>query len=155
MIKVLFVCHGNICRSPMAEFIFKDMVRKMGIEKDFHIESKATSYEEIGNGVYPPVKRILKNMGIDTKGKEACRTEKADYQKFDFIIGMDGMNIRNMLRIYGADPEGKICKLLKFAGSDADVSDPWYTGEFNKTKEDVINGLKGFIKFLKEKDMIK
>ena len=81
MIKVLFVCHGNICRSPMAEFIFKDMVRKMGIEKDFHIESKATSYEEIGNGVYPPVKRILKNMGIDTKGKEACRTEKSRLPK--------------------------------------------------------------------------
>ena len=155
MIKVLFVCHGNICRSPMAEFIFKDMVKKMGAEDDFYIESKATSYEEIGNGVYPPVKRILKDMGIETNGKTACRTDKKDYSDFEFIIGMDSMNIKNMLRIYGSDPDNKIFKLMEFAGSGADVSDPWYTGEFMKTKSDVIKGLEGFILYLKEKGYLK
>ena len=155
MIKVLFVCHGNICRSPMAEFIFKDKVKKMGEEHSFYIESKATSFEEIGNGVYPPVRRILNNMGIDTSGKTACHTEKTDYRDFDFLIGMDNMNIRNMQRIYGGDPEGKIFKLMEFAGSSADVSDPWYTGEFLKTKSDVIKGLDGFILYLNEKGYLK
>ena len=155
MIKVLFVCHGNICRSPMAEFIFKDMIEKTGERENFYIESKATSREEIGNGVYPPVRRLLNNMGIDCSGKRAVQTVKSDYDKFDFIIGMDEYNIRNMQRIYGADPDKKIFKLLEFIGSTREVSDPWYTGEFTKTKEDVTKGLEGFLKYLKEKGYMK
>ena len=124
----------------MAEFIFKDMVKKMGAEDDFYIESKATSYEEIGNGVYPPVKRILKDMGIETNGKTACRTDKKDYSDFDFIIGMDSANMRNINRIIGYDKDNKIHKLLSFAHIDRDVADPWYTRDFKTTYDDVLLG---------------
>ena len=146
----MFVCHGNICRSPMAQFVFADILKNNKYEEKIEADSAATSYEEIGNGVYPPVKRILREMGIDTTGKTAVHTEKSDYAKYDLIIGMDSYNIRNMQRIFGADPDKKIFKLLEFAGSNADVSDPWYTGEFIKTKEDVTRGLNGLLEYIKK-----
>ena len=130
MKRILFVCHGNICRSPMAEFVMKDLVRKAGREKDFYIESAATSTEEIGNEVYPPAKRKLAEHGISCKGKTARQMTRRDYDRFDLLIGMDSANIRNMYRICGGDPEQKIHELLDFTDRPGDVADPWYTGDF-------------------------
>ena len=121
MIKILFVCHGNICRSPMAEFVMKDMVNKNRSEKEFFIASAATSTEEIGNGVHPGTKKILSSLGISTKGKTAVQMTSSDYMKYDYIIGMDTMNIRNILRICGSDPDGKVYKLLDFTSSGRDI----------------------------------
>ncbi|MBQ6897054.1 MAG: low molecular weight phosphotyrosine protein phosphatase [Oscillospiraceae bacterium] len=153
MIKVLFICHGNICRSPMAEFIFKDMVAKRGMTDDFHIESCATSTEEIWNGVgnpvYPPAKRELAKHGISCDGKRARQVTKADYDKFDYLICMDNNNLRNIKWIIPSDPQNKISKLMNFAGSDADVADPWYTGDFETTYRDIVEGCEGFITFLR------
>ena len=140
MKRILFVCHGNICRSPMAEFVMKDLVRKAGRENDFYIESAATSTEEIGNEVYPPAKRKLAEHGIDCKGKTARQMTRRDYDRFDLLIGMDAANIRNMYRICGGDPEQKIHKLLDFTGRIGDVADPWYTGDFEATWRDVLEG---------------
>ena len=140
MKKILFVCHGNICRSPMAEFVMKDMVEKAGLQDEFYIESAATSTEEIGNEVYPPAKRKLGEHGISCKGKTARQMKKSDYERFDLIIGMDEWNIRNMTRICGGDPEGKIRKLLDYTNRKGDVADPWYTGNFDATWRDVTEG---------------
>lgn len=144
MIKILFICHGNICRSPIAEFVMKDMVQKAGLEDQFYIASAATSTEEIWNGVgnpvYPPARAELARHGIDCAGKRAVQLARGDYGKYDYLIGMDGANIRNMLRIFGGDPEGKTAKLLSFAGMDRDISDPWYTGDFETTYRDVEQG---------------
>ena len=140
MKKILFVCHGNICRSPMAEFVMKDLVEKHGLEEQFHIESAATSTEEIGNEVYPPAKRKLAEHGISCKGKTARQMKQADYDRFDLLIGMDAWNIRNMLRICGGDPKGKIHKLLDYTNRKGDVADPWYTGDFDTTWHDVTEG---------------
>lgn len=140
MKKILFVCHGNICRSPMAEFVMKDIVEKAGVSEDFYIESAATSTEEIGNEVYPPAKRKLAEHGISCKGKTARQMRKSDYERFDLLIGMDEWNIRNMTRICGGDPEGKIHKLLDYTHRKGDVADPWYTGDFDATWRDVIEG---------------
>ena len=138
--SILFVCHGNICRSPMAEFVMKDLVAKAGLTDAYYIESAATSTEEIGNEVYPPARRKLAEHGIGCKGKRARQMTARDYQRFDLLIGMDQWNIRNMTRICGGDPEGKIRMLLDFTDRPGDVADPWYTGNFEATWQDVLLG---------------
>lgn len=148
MKKILFVCHGNICRSPMAEFVMKDLVQKAGLTDHFYIESAATSTEEIGNEVYPPAKRKLAEHGISCKGKTARQMTRSDYQCFDLLIGMDDWNIRNMTRIAGGDPEGKIHKLLDYTARKGDVADPWYTGDFDATWRDVTEGCRELLKSL-------
>lgn len=141
MIKVLFVCHGNICRSPMAEFLFRDMVQKRGRADEFVIASAATSTEEIGSGVHSGTRRKLAPLGIDTGGKRAVQITKSDYAEYDFLIGMDSMNVRGILRITGGDPQNKVCRLLDFTDNPRDISDPWYTGDFDKTYDDIMLGL--------------
>ena len=157
MIRVLFVCHGNICRSPMAEFIMKDLVSRAGLADNFYIASAATSTEEIWNGVgnlvYPPAKAKLAEHGIDCSGKRAVQLTRADYGKYDYLIGMDSANIRNMNRMLGGDPEKKVYKLLSFAGQDRDISDPWYTGDFEATYRDVMEGCTALLKYLTENRM--
>ena len=151
MIKILFVCHGNICRSPMAEFVMKDLVKKAGLESQFHIESAATSTEEIGNPVYPPARRKLAEHGIGCAGKTARQLKNKDYDQYDLLIGMDQPNFRNMHRICGGDPDGKIHLLMEFAGRPkAEVADPWYTGDFEQTWQDVLAGCKGLLDSLRE-----
>ena len=147
MIKILFVCHGNICRSPMAEFVFKDMVEKAGLSRSFEIASAATSREEIGNPVHPGTRRILEPLGISCRGKHAVQVTKKDY---DYLIGMDSWNIRNMLRIFGSDSEQKVHKLLEFAGRPDDVADPWYTGNFDVTYRDVCEGCRGLLEYIRK-----
>ncbi len=141
---ILFVCHGNICRSPMAEFCMKDLVSKADCAQRFMIASAATSTEEIfhgiGNPVYPPAVRELSRHGISCKGKRAVHLCRDDYAKYDLIIGMDHNNLRNMRRILGDDPEGKISLLLDFTGSPQDIADPWYTGDFERTWDDILRG---------------
>ena len=145
MHAVLFVCHGNICRSPMAEFVMKDLVRKAGADTEFFIASAATSTEEIGNPVYPPARRKLAEHGIGCAGKTARQLRREDYDRFDLLIGMDGANLRNMRRICGGDPEGKLSLLLDWAGRSGDVADPWYTGVFEATWQDVLAGCQGLL----------
>ena len=140
MKKILFVCHGNICRSPMAEFIMKDIVKKAGMDDQFHIESAATSTEEIGNSVYPPARRKLAEHGISCEGKTARQMTRSDYDRFDLLVGMDEWNIRNMKRIAGGDPDNKIFKMLDFTIRHGDVADPWYTGNFDATWRDCLEG---------------
>ena len=148
MIKILFVCHGNICRSPMAEFVMKDMVRKAGLENQFHIASAATSGEELGNPVYPPARRKLAEHGIDCSGKTARRLRKSDYTQYDLLIGMDQVNLRNMHRMCGGDPEGNLHLLLDFTNRPGNVADPWYTGDFEATWRDVEQGCQGLLQEL-------
>ena len=145
MLRILFVCHGNICRSPMAEFVLKDMVKQEGREKDFLIESAATSTEEIGNSVYPPARKKLAEHGIGCEGKTARQMRASDYRRFDLLIGMDRANLRNMQRICGGDPDGKIHLLLDYTGRPGDVADPWYTGDFEATWCDVEEGCRGLL----------
>lgn len=145
MTKILFVCHGNICRSPMAEFVMKDLINKLDIASEFLISSKGTSSEELGNSVYPPVRKLLNEKGIDTKGKQARRLEKADYEKYDYIIGMDSANMRNMLKLFGGDSENKLSLLLSHSNINRDVADPWYTGNFIQTYDDVLCGCRAFL----------
>lgn len=150
-IKVLFVCHGNICRSPMAEFVLKDMVQKRNIADHFFIASAATSTEEIWNGVgnpvYPPAKKELAKHGISCEGKRAVQLTKLDYNKYDLLIGMDAANMRNMLRILDGDPEEKVKLFLDYAGIHRDVADPWYTDNFEKTYQDVVMGCEGLLTY--------
>lgn len=157
MIKILFICHGNICRSPMAEFIMKKMVDERGLSDKFYIESAATSSEEIwggiGNPVYPPARKELLKHGISCEGKHARQLTKTDYDKFDFLIGMDEMNIRNIEKITG-HKGGKICLLLSFTNNIRAISDPWYTGNFSKTYSDIKEGCEAFLKFLLSKSLI-
>lgn len=149
MKRILFVCHGNICRSPMAEFVMKDLVSKAGRSDDFHIESAATSTEEIGNDVYPPARRKLAEHGISCKGKTARQMTRADYDRFDLLIGMDQWNIRNMTRICGGDPERKIRILMDYTNRPGEVADPWYTGNFDATWRDVLLGCQCLLEDLK------
>lgn len=146
MKKILFVCHGNICRSPMAEFIMKKLVADAHRENDFEIASAATSTEELGNAVYPPARRKLAEHGIRCDGHSARQITRADYNYYDLIIGMDSYNLRNMNRIFGGDPEGKICLLLDFTDRPGDVADPWYTGNFDATYRDCLEGCKEILK---------
>ena len=156
--KILFVCHGNICRSPMAEFVMKDLVKKVGLEDSFMIESAATSTEEIGNSVYPPARRKLAEHGIGCAGKTARQMTRSDYNSYDLLIGtrsdynsydlligMDSWNIRNMRNICGGDPEGKIVMLMDFTKRPGDVADPWYTDNFEATWRDVLEGCQALL----------
>lgn len=147
MTKVMFICHGNICRSPMAEFLFKDMVEKLNRKDEFIIASCATSTEEIGNPVHHGTREILSKLEISCKGKYAVQLTKADYDKYDYFIVMDSNNMRNTMRIFKTDPDKKVYKLLDFAGG-GDVADPWYTGNFDVTYDDITRGLKGFLKHI-------
>lgn len=150
MTKIVFVCHGNICRSTMSQFVFQDMVNKAGIADRFLIDSKATSTEELGNPPHPGTVRKLRELGIPVLSHRAAQITWGDYNDFDYIIGMDTWNIRNLRRILKNDPEGKVYKLLTFAGSDRDIADPWYTGDFDATYKDVAEGCQGLMNYLKE-----
>ncbi len=140
MIKILFVCHGNICRSPMAEFIMKDLVSKRGIVDKYEIASCATSTEELGNPVYPPARQKLAEHGISCKGKTARQITKADYSYYDYIIAMDRLNLKNLNRVLGEDSENKITLLMDYTNTPGDVADPWWTGDFEKTWQDILKG---------------
>lgn len=148
MTKILFVCHGNICRSPMAEFVMKDLVEKAGLGAQFTIASAATSTEEIGNPVYPPARRVLAQHGISCDGKTARQVRRAEYADWDLFIGMDFANLRNMERIFGGDPERKIHALLDYTARPGEVADPWYTGDFEATWRDVLAGCTGLLNSL-------
>ena len=148
--RILFVCHGNICRSPMAEFIFKALVKAKGVEDQYFIESAAVSAEEIGNPVYPPAKRCLNQHGVwFDPAKRARQVNRADYGRFDRIVCMDSSNLRLIRRIIPEDPDGKIHLLLSYAGIGRDVADPWYTGEFETTYQDVLLGCKALLEKIK------
>lgn len=151
MTRILFVCLGNICRSPMAEFVMKDLVRQEGLAWKYEIASAATSSEELGNPVYPPARRKLAEHGLSCAGKTARRLTKADYDEYDLLIGMDRMNLRNMQRLYGGDPEGKIHLLMDYTDRPGEVADPWYTGDFEETWQDVCEGCRGLLKLLERK----
>lgn len=146
MYRILFVCHGNICRSPLAEFIMKDIVAKAGKSDEFVIASCATSTEEIGNPVHYGTKRKLAEVGISCDKKRAVQLTKSDYDRYDYIIAMDEMNIRNIMRIIRSDPENKVSLLLSHAGKSGSIADPWYTGNFDDTYRDVLLGCKGLFR---------
>ena len=148
MKRIMFVCHGNICRSPMAEFVLKMLVREAGREDEFFIRSSATSTDELGTPVYPPARREMAKHGIDTTGKVSVQLSYSDYEKYDLFIGMDSANIRNMTRMLGGDPEGKIRKLMEYTSRGGDVADPWYTGDFETTWRDVLEGCTELLKTL-------
>ena len=154
MVKVLFVCHGNICRSPMAEFMFRDMVEKAGLAGEFEIASAATSYEEVGNGVYPPARKILAEHGIGCSGHAAHRMTLEEYDEYDLIICMDTANLRNLRRMTDGDSEGKISLVLDHCGrAGQEVADPWYTGDFESTWQDLSQGLSGLLEELTGKKL--
>ena len=146
MIRIMFVCHGNICRSTMAEFLMKDFVKKLGRENDFYIQSSATSTEEIGNPVHYGTARILDRLNIDYSKKRAVQLRRDDYDKYDYFVGMDEYNRHNMKRMLGGDPEEKVSLLLDYTPTPRDVADPWYTGDFTTTYQDVVNGIQCFYK---------
>ena len=154
MIKIMFVCHGNICRSPMAEMILKDMVRKRGLEDCFLITSSATSTEEIyggrGNPVYPPAQAILRQKGIPCEAHRAVQLQKSDYAAYDYIIAMEQFNLRNMRRIIGTDPEQKVYRMLDFTDESRDVADPWFSGDFEQAFSDIYRGCTAFLAFLED-----
>ena len=154
MIKILFVCHGNICRSPMAEFIFKDMVSKAGLQDEFYVESAATSSEEIwrgvGNPIYPPARRELEEHGVPYEDHRAVQITKADYDRFDLLIGMDLNNLSGMRWITGGDPQGKMHLLLDYTDRRGDVADPWYSGNFRKAWNDIYEGCEALLYHLSE-----
>ena len=148
MVKILFVCHGNICRSTLAQSMFQDMVNKRGLSDRFYIDSAATSREEIGNGPHSGTVSKLREVGIPVVPHRARQMTRADYDNFDYLIGMDSYNISNMTRIAGGDPDGKIYLMLSFAGSSRSIADPWYTGNFDETYDDLTEGLGAFMKHL-------
>ena len=145
MIRILFVCHGNICRSPMAEFVMKDLVTKAGLDRQFEIASAATSQGELGSPVYPDTRQKLAEHGIPCTGKVALQLTKEDYRNYDLLIGMDQANLRNMHRICGGDPDGKLHLLLDYTNRPGDVADPWYTRDFDATWRDVVEGCRGVL----------
>ena len=148
MIKVLFVCHGSICRSPMAKYVLQDMVDKRGVASDFYIDCAAMTYEEIGNPVYPPVRQVLNSHGINCDGYAARHIRKDEYRDFDYIIGMDAENMRDLAYEFGTDPDGKIYRLLDFTDRPRDIADPWYTRHFDDCYNDVLRGCEGLLKSL-------
>ena len=148
MIKILFVCHGNICRSPMAEFVMKDLVRKAGREEQFIIASKAARRDELGNDTHYGTKAKLRQMGVPFEKRKATLLSKSDYDAYDYLIAMDRENVSDMLRLFGGDPDKKIHMLLEFAGLKREVADPWYTGNFDETYEDVLMGCQGLMQML-------
>ena len=150
MVTILFVCHGNICRSTMAEYVMKHLVKEAGLEGAFFIDSAATSTEEIGNGVHYGTRRKLAQMGVPCGDHRARQMTKGDYTRFDLLIGMDNANIRNMNRICGGDPEGKIRMLLDYTHRPGEVADPWYTGDFDETWRDVLEGCRGLLEQLQK-----
>lgn len=152
MIKILFICHGNICRSTMAESVMTHLVKQNHLEAHFLISSAATSREEIGEPPHYGTVRKLNQVGTPIIPHRAVQMTKEDYQEYDYLIGMDTANIRNMTRIACGDPDGKIHKLLTFAGSGRDVADPWYTGDFDATYRDVLAGCEGFLRYILEND---
>lgn len=154
MYRILFVCHGNICRSPMAEFVFGDMLKKNEV-KDVEAGSAATSTEEIGNRVHHGTERILRSLGINCSAKRAVQMTRADYNKYDLLIGMDSANIRNMIRIAGGDPENKIKRLLDFGTNARDIADPWFTGDFETTYSDIKEGCEDLLVWLERQGVIK
>ena len=149
-VRVLFICHGNICRSTMCESVLTHIIKQKHLESRFHISSAATSREEIGNPPHYGTVNKLRQVGIPVVPHRAVQMTKQDYEDYDYLIGMDSANIRNMTRIAGGDPEGKIYKLLTFAGSDRDVADPWYTGDFDATYRDVLAGCQGLLAYLSD-----
>ena len=154
MVKVMFVCHGNICRSPMAEFLFKKLIKEKGEEDNFIVKSSATSYEEIGNPVHYGTAKILDRLNINYYSKRAEKLKSSDYDNYDYFIGMDNANIRNMFNIFGGDKDNKISLLLSYTGDNREVSDPWWTGNFNETYADVDSGVKAFYQYLKTNNKI-
>lgn len=151
-INLLFVCHGNICRSPMAEFVMKDMIEKEHLGKRFYVASAATSTEEIGNPVHRGTREKLKEYGISTEGKYAVQLSRKDYDKYDYLIGMEQRNVSNMLRILGGDPEGKVKRLLDYSSDPRDIADPWYTGDFDRTYDEVYEGCRALLTFILEQE---
>ena len=155
MIKVLFICHGNICRSPMAEMVLKHLVRERRIADRFYIDSAATSREEIGNGVHYGTRQKLAQVGVACENHRAVQVTRADYDKYDYLIVMDTNNVRNLMRIIGNDPDGKVFKLLDFTDRQGQsIADPWYTGNFDETYNDVVEGCLGFLEHLKRQGVI-
>lgn len=151
MTKLLFICHGNICRSTMAEMVFKHIIRKEGLDKHFLVDSMATSREELGNPVHPGTRRKLAEVGIPCLDHRATQMTKTDYDRYDYLIVMDHNNIRNLMRIIGTDPEQKVSMLLDYAGRNGQsIADPWYTGNFDATYEDVLAGCEGLLEYFKE-----
>lgn len=151
MIKVMFVCHGNICRSPMAEFVFKHMLEERHLSDKFYIASSATSREEIGNSVHSGTKRKLREVGISCSGKTAVQLTKKDYEVFDYILCMESYNIKNALRIIGEDKDRKVHRLLDFSNRPRDIADPWYTGNFEETYNDILEGCEALLKHILNK----
>lgn len=145
MTRILFICHGNICRSPMAEFVMKDLVERAGLSEAFEIASAATSREEIGNDVYPPARRELARHGIRCDGHRARQLTRADHSYYDYLVVMDDANLRNAQRVCGGDPEGKVRRLLDFTARPGEVADPWYTGDFEATWQDVLEGCQALL----------
>lgn len=150
MYRIMFVCHGNICRSPMAEFVMKDILAKEGKESEYLVRSSATSYEEIGSPVHHGTRRKLAEHGISCEGKRAAKLVKEDYDKYDLFVGMDSYNIVNMFKIFGGDNQKKVHLMLEFAGIDRDVADPWYTGDFDATYDDIKKGCDALYKILEK-----
>lgn len=149
MVKINFVCHGNICRSPMAEFLFNDFIKEKGEENEFLVVSSATSTEELGNPVHYGTAKILDRLGIDYSKKRAVQVKASDYSKYDLFIGMDEANVRNLKRLFGGDPENKVKMLLEYVGESRGVADPWWTGDFGATYTDVSRGITALYKSLK------
>lgn len=148
MTRILFICHGNICRSPMAEFVMKELVRRAGRQDEFLIESAATSREELGNDMHYGTRTKLREMGIPFERRAARQITPNDYNKYDYLVAMDDENIYYMSRCWAPDPEGKIVRLLSFAGKTRDIADPWYTGNFDQTYEDILEGCTAFLEKL-------
>ena len=148
MIKIMFVCLGNICRSPMAEFVMKDIIRKKGLEQHFYIVSSATSSEEVGNGVHRGTVRKLNEMNVRIENRKAVQLKKSDYEKYDYIIGMETRNVNRIKQIVGEDKENKVFRLLDFSQNPRDIADPWYTGDFDITYDDILEGCNAMVDFL-------
>jgi len=154
MVKIMFVCHGNICRSPMAEFVFRNIVKEKYLSDKFYISSSATSREEIGNHVHQGTKRKLREVGISCDGKTAVQLTKKDYETYDYILCMESYNIKNSLRIVGDDKIGKVRRLLDFSTCPRDIADPWYTGNFDETYNDIVEGCEAFLDYIFKNSLI-